>query len=628
MLPGSVIHGVRARCMAIVMGWVLALGGGQVWASSLASVQLVMDGSVKPPGDLIQVWLWTEPKALAEKITVRAFLVSGEQQEQVTRVPARTARHGNAEGHFELVVEQAGTTRKELTLARIVVPFDEMAIPPGTHKLGYELTCAVNDQVQWVTATELTEVTVSDKDRTSMRQVTARLSEELQTRRQTVFVGGRPPAEVANGLKPRSVEVVKRRAVRVVETKDVAVSIPGGYERRRIPTNLEVKKPDAESPGSLPDLPTDQPWQPSADVRDVAERRVYYITNRVLDARRQAAAPTNGDGDAGSQENNVAEPNPNQAATAPQFGTDVDADLHFGSCLVSIPVHVHRRGHLELPSWWIKADPKTVFRVDEVRATSGEGFLRDADEGDVLLFVHGFNNSFDDAILRAAQLAYDLEFPGRVATFCWPSHGDFTKYAPDAEHAAASATALADALRVLLKNVTSGESKSERRVHIMAHSMGNRIVLNALYALSRDPIGGRSDRPFGQIVLAAPDVGAAQFNNLVDHAIRASAQTTYYFCRRDAALKLSQDLNKYEPVGMYPYFQAGLVTIDADNVDTSFMWHSYYSSSVQVLADLNLVFTRALAPEERMPPLTGREQVFGHDYWVFGTDATMTTLAP
>jgi len=54
----------------------------------------------------------------------------------------------------------------------------------------------------------------------------------------------------------------------------------------------------------------------------------------------------------------------------------------------------------------------------EMRATSSR---------DALLFIHGFNVSFEDGCRRAAQIAYDIKFPGPVFLYSWPSHASILK---------------------------------------------------------------------------------------------------------------------------------------------------------------------------------------------------------
>lgn len=147
--------------------------------------------------------------------------------------------------------------------------------------------------------------------------------------------------------------------------------------------------------------------------------------------------------------------------------------------------------------------------------------------------------------------------------------------------------------------------------------MGTRVLLQALFQLRRDHPEVAATPAFDQIVLAAPDIGAGMFNNLLTHALLSSRQVTYYFCRKDAALRISQNINHYEPVGLFPYFDARLKTISADSVDTTFMGHVYFSSAPEILQDLHLVFSQGLPPEMRMPPLAGQAETVGNVYWVF-----------
>ena len=40
---------------------------------------------------------------------------------------------------------------------------------------------------------------------------------------------------------------------------------------------------------------------------------------------------------------------------------------------------------------------------------------------EIIVFVHGFNVKFEEAVLRAAQIKYDLKFAGEVVLFSWPA---------------------------------------------------------------------------------------------------------------------------------------------------------------------------------------------------------------
>ena len=107
------------------------------------------------------------------------------------------------------------------------------------------------------------------------------------------------------------------------------------------------------------------------------------------------------------------------------------------------------------------------------------------------------------------------------------------------------------------------------------------------------------------------------FNNLISSTTQHAEQVTYYFSHTDMALGLSQQINLYEPAGMDPLFAYHVDTIDADSVDTSFLGHSYFAASPQVLLDVQLMLSQGLDPDHRMPPLASKSQVYGHTLWSF-----------
>jgi hypothetical protein len=107
------------------------------------------------------------------------------------------------------------------------------------------------------------------------------------------------------------------------------------------------------------------------------------------------------------------------------------------------------------------------------------------------------------------------------------------------------------------------------------------------------------------------------FNNLIPYAIRSADRVTYYYCRQDVALAASQTTNYFEPVGLLPFFQHGIDTINADGTDTSSLYHGYYASSPKVLLDIQLMIEHRKAPAERMPPLASHSLILGHDHWSF-----------
>src|SRR5262249_46924146 len=69
------------------------------------------------------------------------------------------------------------------------------------------------------------------------------------------------------------------------------------------------------------------------------------------------------------------------------------------------------------------ASANQLVRGARERAFGARAYL-----GQALVFVHGYNTSFDNAIRRAGQLAYDLGFDGPVFVFSWPARESLLSY--------------------------------------------------------------------------------------------------------------------------------------------------------------------------------------------------------
>jgi esterase/lipase superfamily enzyme len=155
--------------------------------------------------------------------------------------------------------------------------------------------------------------------------------------------------------------------------------------------------------------------------------------------------------------------------------------------------------------------------------------------GQALVFVPGYNNTFDGALRRAGQIAYDLHFDGPVVAFAWPSQGTYVGYWADASAAKASAAALGTLIEQLVR-------QGKVKVHFIAHSMGNVVLLNALTdLLAKDPTLAGS---IGEIIDASPDLDAKDIEELVASigkrmAVGGPPRITLYASSNDAALLTS-----------------------------------------------------------------------------------------
>lgn len=82
--------------------------------------------------------------------------------------------------------------------------------------------------------------------------------------------------------------------------------------------------------------------------------------------------------------------------------------------------------------------------------------------------------TFDDALRRGAQLARDLNYDSSLFVFSWPSKGRPWRYGTDRGSANKAAASLATFLEMV------GAASGAAKIHIIAHSMGNRVLLAAL----------------------------------------------------------------------------------------------------------------------------------------------------
>lgn len=304
------------------------------------------------------------------------------------------------------------------------------------------------------------------------------------------------------------------------------------------------------------------------------------------------------------------------------FGKERDEKLHLGKCEVSIP-KAHESGHMERPNWFSelifgeRADRH--FTVLNTIEKSAEEFERDvraklagSTETDLMLFIHGYNTKHEQAVTRAAQLGYDLNFKGAVAAFTWPSLGRVDGYLADMDSARLSATYLRDFLKLLLKAGT-------RKLYIIAHSMGNVVLTEAL--LRMKDAGEYPTAELLEIILAAPDIDKDVFMREIMPKIGKATRLTLYASERDRALLASEKFRAgYDRIG-----QGGskltvvddVECIDATQVNTDLIGHGYYAETEQLLNDIHYVL-EGLRPDMRA--LQRKMQRIGgasKTYWSF-----------
>ena len=230
-----------------------------------------------------------------------------------------------------------------------------------------------------------------------------------------------------------------------------------------------------------------------------------------------------------------------------------------------------------------------------------------------LVFLHGYNTGFDSATKTAAVLSAGLELNGVTAIYSWPSIGysvpNLLRYPLDGANIEASEKAIADFLRSLA--ITCGKYG---KLHVIAHSMGNRGLLRALQLIADEP---SQTVKFGQIIHAAPDVDRDLFLDLTRYCFGENEnpdqpkkpieadRVTLYASNKDIAVWFSEWWNYAPRAGILPPYTENKKTFDlvvmyelALFSDT--VGHGYVTASDMVRADFKRLIRRNESPKKRL----------------------------
>ncbi len=226
------------------------------------------------------------------------------------------------------------------------------------------------------------------------------------------------------------------------------------------------------------------------------------LSNHVLPAQPSQIA--------GSHRIYVATTRARAERNAELYTGDRASQLSFARVDVSVP-STHKTGEIEYPKPGPR-DPAKFFTATGAATYANEGAIVNdlattirRDGGRALVFVHGYNTRFDEAVYRLAQFVHDADYPGAPVLFTWASGGRVVDYIYDRD----SATMARDGLERTLNMLREAGAS---RIDIVAHSMGNWVTLETLrqFAITGDrDIGGR----LGDVILASPDVDVDVFKS-------------------------------------------------------------------------------------------------------------------
>ncbi len=294
------------------------------------------------------------------------------------------------------------------------------------------------------------------------------------------------------------------------------------------------------------------------------------------------------------------------------FSDEPNNNLIFGRAKITIPIKRHKIGKLEKHKFWEilydNNDPRRYILINELETQNSSYFIEQISQNNshsnnLLIITHGYNVTFEEAAMHAAQFSFDINFRGHVVLFSWPSLGRMLGYFHDCERAQLSVNNYYDLLKIT-------ENIPNSTVHTIAHSMGSRIMLHGL---------SKNDWPnnnIEQVIFIAADVYTDIFKQLFPKINRNAKRFTSYVSRFDIPLYISSILHKAQRVGIKhsekPFIIDGLDTIDASTVNNDFLHHNYFSKERPVLTDINILLNNDLSPASR-----GLRSNKTKPYWFF-----------
>lgn len=242
---------------------------------------------------------------------------------------------------------------------------------------------------------------------------------------------------------------------------------------------------------------------------------------------------------------------------------------------VSIPSDKHRiAGTVQWPKK-LPPNPETDFsvvRVDDLPSvTAARQWIGEHRKSrHAMVFIHGFNNTYEDAVFRYAQIVHDSGADVTPVLFTWPSRASLFDYNYDKESTNFSRTALEQTLRGLSRDPDVAD------VTILAHSMGTWLAMESLRQMAiRD---GAISPKIHNVVLASPDIDVDVFAKQWSELGGKRPKFTLFVSQDDRALALSryisgdvQRLGAVNPASE-PYKsqleKAGIAVVDLTAVKT------------------------------------------------------------
>lgn len=277
-----------------------------------------------------------------------------------------------------------------------------------------------------------------------------------------------------------------------------------------------------------------------------------------------------------------------------------------------------------------------AYRVQSADFQSRIGAaLRASGQSAVIVYVHGFNNDFDQAA-QTTQILWEASGRAGVpVTFSWPAgHSGLFGYFKDRENGEFSVFHLKETLRLL------AGVPGLRAIQIVAHSRGSDVASTALREMViAARASGRNPRDvlkIDNLIMAAPDLdfGIVSQRLIAEQFGPAFRRISVYMNPRDGALGLSEILMSGIRFGRLKFEEMGpqereiftrirnVDFIDVENV-VGRSRHGYFRQNPAVLADIGTLLRQSLPPDD--PHRYLRPQSV--NFWVISNPPRLINMA-
>ncbi|WP_132550341.1 alpha/beta hydrolase [Rhizobium azibense] len=282
-------------------------------------------------------------------------------------------------------------------------------------------------------------------------------------------------------------------------------------------------------------------------------------------------------------------------------------------------------------------DPATDFAVTKVQqiATVAEGrawFRQHVKGGHALVFIHGFNNTYEDSVFRFAQIVHDSKVRATPVLFTWPSRAEITAYQYDKESTNYSRTALEQALRTLAAD------QNVKNITILAHSMGTWLAMESLRQMGiRD---GHVNSKINNVILASPDIDIQVFAKQYVEMGEPRPKFTIFVSQDDRALAVSSfitgrvsrlgAINPVEEPYRSKLERAGITAIDLTKVKTGDrLNHGKFAESPEIVQLIGQrLMTGQMLTDSKVTLSQGITAVVGGTVTNIGAVAATAVAAP